>query len=115
MRAEVDVRADDSLTVVTARIAWSRLTSGSFAVILAVVVGGVALQVIYMGFRNGPLAALGYAPFLLIAPVIWVFVIGANYMSSRGEARNLMRLIEQALGQPTEAERLEARRDATIH
>jgi hypothetical protein len=76
------------------------VTSAFFTVALPFLFLGSLVQVTEVALVHGPSTALGWLPFLIIGPAIWAAVIGANYTSARSEAKDLMRLIDEALKGP---------------
>jgi hypothetical protein len=102
VRAQVELTPSGPGTNVRVRVARPQVASAFFAIALPFLFLGSLVQVTEVALVHGPSTALGWLPFLIIGPAIWAAVIGANYTSARSEARNLMRLIDEALNGPTD-------------
>jgi len=99
VRAHVEVRNGVEGSMVKVRLARPRVASLFFTVALPFLWLSLILQVFTIGVRSGLGAAAGWWPFFVIAPIIWAGVVGANYTSARSEAKDLQRLITDAMHQ----------------
>ena len=96
-QAQARLTANGSRTTATVRLARPREAAIFFAIALVVLFVGPVVNVIEVGLTHGLSAGASWLPFVLIGPGIWAVVIGMNYTSARSEAKDLRRLISQAL------------------
>ncbi len=97
VRARADLSTADSGTTVHIRIARAAWVSVSFTIFLPFFFFVTLKQVVGAAVAQGPSVAVGDLPFLVVRPIIWAVVLGANYTSARSEAKDLRRLITDAL------------------
>ena len=99
VRAHVEMVAGGGDTVVAVHMTRPPATAWFLALSLPFLWLGVISQLVYVGIRGGASGAVGWLPFLVIVPLMWAAVIGANYTSAKSEARDLRRLITEGIGQ----------------
>jgi uncharacterized membrane protein len=100
VRARVAVSPLGRGSKIRVQIARPAFVRGLFVFIFIFVVAIPFLDMLEIAaFDRGRLAQA--AIYSLLGAVIWVFVIALNYTSARSEARDLRRLINQALQVPS--------------
>jgi hypothetical protein len=89
--------ATESGTTVRTRIARSQATSSSMTSSLLLFLTAPLAMAIVMSVVHGLSTGISWLPLEVIAPALWVMVVAMNYTSVRSEAKDLRRLIFEAL------------------
>jgi hypothetical protein len=96
VRARASMRSAAGGTTVRIHIARPAMVTAFFVAGLLFFIVLPALQLVIAALLDRG-RIVHFLVFLLAGIVIWAFVIGANYTSARSEARDLQRLINEAL------------------